>query len=221
VWLDDDFPELADEANEVPWPRSADHVFAAPPDRRMYACLNWGGGSGLYTAGYKRAGDALVDEAARDRVDNDILVYPIVFCYRQYLELLLKGLLAETSLYMDLAEPVKAAHPLLPLWEPLRVRLRELAGDEGDDLATADDVLAWFDSVDRGSYAFRYATTPQGQPSFPEKRLRIINLRDLAEVVSRVGVFLERHYDQISGAREARDEARDEARADADYYGAP
>lgn len=33
---------------------------------------------------------ALVEHVGRTQIDQDALVYPIVFCYRQYLELLLK-----------------------------------------------------------------------------------------------------------------------------------
>lgn len=40
--------------------------------------------------GYRLAADRLVDEALADRIDRHDLVYPIVFCYRQFLELSLK-----------------------------------------------------------------------------------------------------------------------------------
>jgi hypothetical protein len=54
----------------------------------MNACLNWGGGL-VYALGYRTAADALIERVAG--MDQDALVYPIVFCYRQYLELLLKS----------------------------------------------------------------------------------------------------------------------------------
>jgi hypothetical protein len=40
--------------------------------------------------GYKQAGDLLIDAALRNESERPLLVYPIVFCYRQSLELSLK-----------------------------------------------------------------------------------------------------------------------------------
>jgi hypothetical protein len=49
----------------------------------MNACVNWGGGWVLYSMGYKRAGDLLVQHVSANRGDADTLVYPIVFINRQ------------------------------------------------------------------------------------------------------------------------------------------
>lgn len=170
----------------------------------MNACVNWGGGSGIYAIGYRQAGDVLVQEVGRNRHDADALVYPIVFCYRQYLELLLKDVLAEARRYFEIDEPVPARHPLLELWEPLRSLIACRWPEDKGELVSVQDSLRQFDSVDRLSFAFRYATTPRGEPSLPKDMLRI-NLRNLAEVVARVGTFLEACETGLSAEREAAD----------------
>ena len=44
--------------------------------------------------GYKRAADLLIERAKESTQLRNMLVYPIVFCYRHYLELTLKAMLA-------------------------------------------------------------------------------------------------------------------------------
>jgi hypothetical protein len=196
---------MTDEANEeLPWPRPGDQVFAEAEDWWMNASVNWGGGADLYAFGYRRAGDALVEEVRRNRHDADALVYPIAFCYRQYLELLLKEVLAEARRYFEIDTPVPARHPLLELWKPLsKLIARRWPEDEGE-LEAVQDSLRQIDSVDRLSFAFRYATTPKGEQSLPEDMLRV-NLRNLAEVVNRTGTFLEACAAGLSAEREAAD----------------
>lgn len=189
---------------QLPWPRPGDQVFAEASDWWMNACVNWGGGNSIYATGYRRAGDALVEEVARSRHDADALVYPIVFCYRQYLELLLKDLLAEARRYFEVDEPIPPKHSLLLFWEPLRQLLARRWPEHRGELDSVGDALRQFDSVDRLSYAFRYATTPKGNRSLPEDMLRI-NLRNLAEVVARVGSFLEACGTALSEERASAD----------------
>ena len=75
---------------EMPWPRAGDQLFVAASDWWMNASVNLGSGNLLIATGYQRGGDLLVETVASNRHEADALVYPIVFCYRQYLELLLK-----------------------------------------------------------------------------------------------------------------------------------
>ena len=99
-----------DENVELPWPRPGDEVFASGEDWSMNASVNWGGGWGLYAIGYKNAGDVLVERVVEDRGEADALVYPIVFCYRQYLELTLKGVLVEARRYYEIDEDFAKDH---------------------------------------------------------------------------------------------------------------
>jgi hypothetical protein len=175
---------------ELPWPRSGDELFVPADDRWMNAHIEGARGS-AYVIGYKLAGDVLVDHVARHELDADTLVFPIVFSYRQYLELLLKDVLADARLYFNIDEAVPTGHPLLVLWRPLRKLLeRRWPNGSPEELDAVGDGLRQFDAVDQGSFAFRYATDPAGKVSLPEGLSRI-NLRNLSEVIERIGVFLE------------------------------
>lgn len=191
------------EETELPWPQPGDEVFAEAADWQMNACLNWGGGL-MYALGYRTGADALIERVAETGMDQDALVYPIVFCYRQYLELLLKDVIVEARKYYDVDEPVRQTHPLHPLWQDLRPLLERRWPDDSRELDAVEDALRQFDAVDRQSFAFRYPRTKKGDPSLPRDMLRI-NLRNLAEVVARVGTYLEACNDALHEERHAAD----------------
>jgi hypothetical protein len=196
-----------DEDYELPWPRAGDVLFSEAPDWWMNACVNYGGG-GLHALGYRRAADALVEQVARTRTGQDFFVYPIVFCYRQYLELMLKADLREARAVFSVISVAKPdpldGHPLLPLWHELRPLIDRRWPDGGPEPEYVEEALSQFDAVDRHSFAFRYATTKKGTPSLPEGMLRI-NLRNLSEVVARIGSFLEGTLDAFDADRQAGD----------------
>jgi hypothetical protein len=78
---------------EFRWPNVGDQLFK-PSNVWMGDAMLAGHAStrlALMTAGYKHAGDALVERALELRAERDFLVYPIIFCYRHYLELALKN----------------------------------------------------------------------------------------------------------------------------------
>jgi hypothetical protein len=179
-----------EDERELPWPREGDEVFAASDDWEMNACLNWGGGWLLYAAGYKNAADALVARVAADRGEADALVYPIVFCFRQYLELVLKDTLREARSYYGIDGSFDNEHSLLHHWRPLRPLLEERWLDNPGPLDAVEENLTQIDAVDRGSFAFRYSITTKGHQSLP-REIQRINLRNLKEVVERIGTFLE------------------------------
>jgi hypothetical protein len=191
-----------DQERELPWPRVGDQVFISGEDWWMNACVNWGGGWTLYAIGYRNAGDALVERVEQDRGEADALVYPIVFCYRQYLELMLKDTLMEAHLYHGIDEPFDAKHPLLHHWKPLRPLLEKRWPGDPEPLDAVEEILRQFDEVDEGSFAFRYSVTRQGAPSLPDE-MQHINLRNLNEVVQRLGTFLEACATGLRTEREA------------------
>jgi hypothetical protein len=186
---------------ELPWPRQGDEVFAPADDWWMNACVNWGGGWLLYAVGYKNAGDALVTRVADDRGEADALVYPIVFCYRQYLELMLKDTLRSARRFHDIEGSFDNEHSLLHHWRPLRPLLERRWSGHPGPLDAVEANLTQFDDVDKGSFAFRYAITTRGDPSLPNE-MRHINLRNLKEVVERIGTFLEACSTALSVERE-------------------
>lgn len=143
----------------------------------------------IYAAGYKDAADALVQALAERKASLDSVVYPLVFLYRQGLELQLKLILPLARRLASKDAVVDHKHGLMPLWNDLKLLLEQLE-PHGDykDLTAIEDFIRQFDTIDPGSFAFRYPTTKKGEVSLPE--LRHINVRHLSEIMDSVFMLL-------------------------------
>lgn len=139
----------------------------------------------IYAAGYKDAADAVVGALAERKASFDSVVYPLVFLYRQGLELKLKLILPRARRLVGNEAVADHKHGLMPLWSELRRHLEQISLHEGDqELPAIEDFIRQLDTVDPGSFAFRYPTTKKGEVSLPE--LRHINVRHLSEVMDSV-----------------------------------
>lgn len=123
--------------------------------------------------------------------EQDTLIYPIVFLWRHYLELRLKGILRSARLLTDQPAETKVDHKILALWHKVRPLLKEIESNvDSETLNAVEEIVIQFDQVDTDSFAFRYPTSKKGIPSLPSK-LYHINIRNLTEVMQRVGNFLD------------------------------
>jgi hypothetical protein len=178
-------------SNSIPWPRKGDQLFKADVDWWHNACLNylhddWT----LYSEGYKRAGDLLVEHMKESRSYQDFLVYPIVFLYRQYIELRLKELIRDGNQLIDNPKKFPKHHKIDELWKHCR-RILEKVWPEGpaEDLDAVEECIHQFSEKDPTSMAFRYPTDKNGNRSLPS--LSHINLRNLSEVMARISSLLD------------------------------
>jgi hypothetical protein len=91
-------------------------LFAGADDWWHNACVGWAQPFkwDYYATGYKSAADVLVDNALTSRSNLDIHVFPIVFLYRQYLELRLKELVTSGRALVDRPAEQKPNHKLEP-----------------------------------------------------------------------------------------------------------
>lgn len=182
---------------DLPWPRKGDIFFAGAADWHHNACLsphcsNWD----MYATGYKLAGDVLVQHVIDERHDRDTLVFPIVFNYRQFIELRCKEIILVGRVLLDEKAEFPQTHNLQTLWTICR---RIIANAEPSaevaDLEAIDEAIGQFCSVDFRSDSFRYPLDRQGQSSLPEG-LHVINLRQLRDCINRVASF----FDAVSMA---------------------
>lgn len=181
-----------------PPPESVGAPLAAGADDWMSnACLNWAGESWtLYAAGYFEAARILVEHVRVKRRDQDSLIYPIVFLYRQYLELTLKNLLEWAASYVG--EPIHSNfnHSLLSPWKALPGLCRLMDSETGQvALSNAarseiDRLLSEFDALDRTSYAFRYPVDRRRKSLLP-RHLTHINIRQFGQHMDRLKFLLE------------------------------
>lgn len=171
-------------------PSPEDNLFSSQEDWWNNACLNWcHDGWGLYASGYKEAADLLVQRVEEHNVSQDSLVYPVLFLYRQYLELEIKDILRQSRRLQDIAGDLPKHHHIGNLWGECHKRLSEISpGDSVTELKEITRLIGEFSAVDPISTAFRYPQDKDGNPSLPG--IRHINLRNVREVIGKISIIL-------------------------------
>jgi hypothetical protein len=174
--------------------RKFEPLFQAAPDWQNNACVHPRLTSiSTYADGYKEAARILVDSivsGSRHKVDT--LVYPIVFNYRQYLELRLK----EIVLHGRQLSNDAALHDDTHILSRSLGQLKDMLSREPDlppapDLDFVEHIVSEFESLDPASFAFRYATDKgQAMRSIPYD-VDHINVRHFADMVERAAEALD------------------------------
>ncbi len=148
------------------WPKAGDRLFQVSPDWDGNAVLadHPHARMVLMLSGYKRAADRLVAHAAAETAERDTLVFPIIFNYRQFLELSLKYLISTYGRAVGV-DPIWDSHDLSKLWPRFEAVLAGF-GLEDEDGATAavGRIVAEFSTVDPRSFSYRYPVDTQGRP---------------------------------------------------------
>ena len=175
----------------MPWPRPGDILFQSGDDWWHNACLNYANDAwDLYATGYKDAGDILAEHVFETPHDADVLVYPITFLYRHYLELRLKEMIVAGRALLDHTPDLQHVHQLDMLWCSCRTILEKVWPESPrGDLDAVEDCIRQFSKIDPQSMSFRYPATKDGKPTLPS--LQHINIRNLQEVMARISSFLE------------------------------
>ena len=167
---------IDDPLADHPWPSKGDRLF--PPNQPEPGHLPPGheqldayGNVYRIQEGYYQTGDmlsaALLNPANRYQV-NPGVIFPMAFCYRHYLELVLKALipcLADLSRQPIQIELV-AEHSLMKLWNEFRRHARDAFPDHPDNEPTGDIVercVNELNQIDATSQAFRYPTDKKGE----------------------------------------------------------
>lgn len=115
-------------------------------------------------SGYKMAADLMVERATTYQPDRDALVYPIIFNYRQFIELSLKYLIATYGPSVGVGA-IWNEHDITSLWKTFKVVQEGYGIDdvEKTDLVVAD-VVVEFAKVDPKSFSYRYPVDNKGKP---------------------------------------------------------
>lgn len=186
---------MADELNldaEFPWPAEGDDPYKLTESaRRLIACLNFTHDEPWYAIaeGFKMSADLAVAHVESTGHDQDFLVYPIVFSYRHYLEVMLKQLLRDLRQLFDIEDDsIPGTHSLETLWniaEPLLVQHT----DDPETYANVRASLRRFNELDPRSDSYRYPIDRKGDPHL--KGVHNIDLGQMRAVVERLAAFLD------------------------------
>ncbi len=148
--------------------------------------LDWS----IYADGFAEAAELLVKHATR--ANRNRVVFPVIFNYRQALELTLKYGLILASDLADQDSPKLNKHSLLAYWKPLRPLLEKQWSDASKEpLNALDELIDEFDKMDANSQRFRYPTRRINggeEPSFEADLL--VNLENFAAVCRQAYDFL-------------------------------
>ena len=141
-------------------------------------------GDGYYSFGYiysyKRAGDILVEQ-----LEPDALIYPIMFCYRQYLELLLKNIYMSNKSEEDYRKYIKkVSHNIIKSWKYINPILSSQI--ETKNLNFIEKVLNAFNKLDSSSIVFRYEYDKEMNRNIDDKRINIKKVKNDIEKIDQI-----------------------------------
>ena len=174
------------------WPRRGDKLFSNEGENpASKACIGPYSGWEYYTMGYKKAAALLVQHVVDKRQNQDTLIYPAVFLYRHYIELLLKQIIKNGSMIISESCKIPHLHNPWDLWTVSK-RIIMKAWPDGDkkELNIVEECIREISEIDPGSTTFRYPVKKTGGFPIPAERTRI-DLQNLGEVMRRLGRFLE------------------------------
>ena len=136
-----------------------------------------------YAAGYYDSGmilaDVLLDENRYSqlsilmdefriesiRLEEEYNIYPVMFLFRQYLELIIKAMYIffdiDNSDYYNCSKKLLQNHKISDIWPGLKKKLIEEEESYGEDdeynmTEILDEIVKKFISIDNDSYCFRY-----------------------------------------------------------------
>lgn len=167
------------------WTQATDRLFAVTEDARLVASLDFETSGRYFIAdGYKHGADVLVARVRDTGCSKEALVFPILFLYRQYIELRLK----EVIRYDGTSTTVAPTHDLSRLWSSARHIIQNRYGEVGTGVLDAvESVIVEFGAVDPNSTAFRYAD----RPTLYSSQIGYVDLIHLQQVMERLSEFLD------------------------------
>ncbi len=209
---------LYSDEDAIPFPEIGDRLFTTKRYSRYNAQITYGYSDDSlykYVLGYKEAADRLVQSLIEDSRHIDLIIFPTVFLYRQYLELHLKQLLREGSHLLDRSFVLPKHHRLDTLWYECKSLLRQIDLNVKDqELDALETCIIEFSIIDPISMAFRYHVDTHDNPSLPSD-LKYINICHLAQTMAKMHSFLDAVYMTISVFSDQKQEMEGAFR---DYY---
>ncbi len=147
-------------------------------------------GDGCYSFGYinsyKKAGDILIEKKI-----PDLLIYPIMFCYRQYLELLLKNVYMQNSTEEEYKNFVNSvSHNISDSWNYVKPILKNQISDK--KVAYIEKVIYSFNELDPSSFTFRYEYDKKMNRNIDDRR---IDTKKVKKCIGRIDDILRYTYD--------------------------
>jgi len=170
------------------WPKEGIELFESSGSYYELAHFGWGNSETKfygYIMGYKNAADILVSNVKRkkDISFTDTVIYPIIFLYRQFIELSLKKIYFSYShdTLKDKIKSIKEAnHNLVRIWRIIKPRLLEYSSvNEKVDIENVEAYIVQYQDIDPNSVIYRYPIDKKLNTTIQnEKRLNLVKLSE-------------------------------------------
>lgn len=143
----------------------------------------------IYRIAYQEAVEKLIDSACRR---DDYMIYPVLFCARQAIELGLK----ELSLLVDVPDGYLHTHRLSELWTDIESQPKAQPLLDDNQTPHFIRLLHEFEQLDPNSFRFRYHETKSGDPahdanSKKNKLPGVIDVRQLHRTLAAIFRYLD------------------------------
>ncbi|CDZ68320.1 Hypothetical protein NGAL_HAMBI2605_66110 [Neorhizobium galegae bv. orientalis] len=183
-------------------PRADDVLFGSNSrDWHLNACIqHWGEVDYAYKAGFRKAALQLTQKMCEQPIDQDSVVYPIVYLYRHHVELMLKDIFRLVADLLDVSisggqEKHLGRHDLAQLWsmiQPMLDAVCEMAGEDplpAADLDGIDGYMRQLNNHDPRGESFRYARSRDATRTLRADLVHI-NIRSFAIQMEKLADYL-------------------------------
>lgn len=160
----------------------------------------------LYSEGYRQAGENLFMELQKcESVYKRFLTYPMVFCYRQFIEVRLKELIFLGKRLNDLPEDFPKIHSISNLFEDYITNiLPKIDPTYSKQLVTdTKRLINELNKYDNNSMSFRYPVLKDLSPSIALPNMDICNFKI---VMDRLSNFFDRQLEIVQYSEEIKQE---------------
>lgn len=179
---------------EMPWPKEYKKLFIQEGDYYEFSHFGWGTEQVQfygYIAGYKDSADLLIENAIKSKDISvlDTAVFPILFLYRQFIELSLKQSIIALSgeNKENMSKKIRNInHDLNKAWkEYYDIMSNSMSENELKTLKIVEKYIQEFHEIDKGSFNFRYPITKEMELVFgSEKRVNLLHLKNIINEIS-------------------------------------
>ncbi|NDV47613.1 hypothetical protein D0T49_11195 [Paludibacter sp. 221] len=204
---DDDIFELfssVDMSNFKPL-EEGDKLFKDPSDYNDLLIINRFGKRSdfLIIEGYKNLVFNSLKQLQNEKgnLEKDSHIYPIMFLFRHYLELIMKHTLRNFRLSNNEISPnevgYERGHSLLNLWNDVKAYISELENENIEDreYKIFSELINELNEIDNSSFSFRYpyqgVNNINGKITLSIPEPRDISLDNIEEVIYRMSRFIE------------------------------
>lgn len=173
-----------------------ERLFIDTGSHREMAMVDYSLTEDRYILSYREAGEVLTARVMQGEM-ADLLVFPILFAYRHWLELQLKSIIALGQRWRSEEVKPMHTHKLEVLWPIAREAIQTAFPDDPADLDTVASIVDELVAIDPESMSFRYSRDRKGQINLPTG-LERINIGHVASVMQKVGLLLDGAADGIA-----------------------